>query len=101
MLTEGDGKVPARTDRVKVHYTGTLIDGTKFDSSVDRGQPVVFPVTGVIAGWTEALQVMKEGAKWKLYIPSNLAYKERGSPPKIGPNAALIFEVELLSIEGK
>jgi len=94
------GKSPKATDEVKVHYHGTLIDGTVFDSSVERGEPISFPVTGVIPGWVEALQLMKVGDKWQIYIPSKLAYGERGSGPKIGPNAALIFDVELLGIEG-
>ena len=83
-----------------VHYHGTLIDGTVFDSSVERGQPATFPVNGVIPGWVEALQLMKPGAKYKLFIPSNLAYGERGAGGSIGPNATLIFEVELISIGG-
>jgi FKBP-type peptidyl-prolyl cis-trans isomerase FklB len=83
-----------------VHYHGTLIDGTVFDSSVERNEPISFPVTGVIPGWVEALQLMKVGDKWQIYIPSKLAYGERGSAPKIGPNSALIFDVELLGIEG-
>jgi FKBP-type peptidyl-prolyl cis-trans isomerase len=96
---EGDGDKPVATDRVKVHYHGTLIDGTVFDSSVDRGEPLVFPVNGVIKGWTEALQMMPVGSKWKIFIPSSLAYGERGTRGVIGPNATLIFEVELLGIE--
>ncbi len=99
VLTEGFGAIPASTNKVKVHYTGTLIDGTVFDSSVQRGEPAVFPVTGVIRGWVEALQLMKVGSKWKLFIPSALAYGERGAGGQIGPNATLIFEVELISIE--
>ncbi len=99
VLVQGDGPVPKSTDKVKVHYTGTLIDGTVFDSSVERGEPIVFPVTGVIKGWVEALQMMPVGSKWKLYIPSELAYGERGAGASIGPNAVLIFEVELLGIE--
>ncbi len=94
----GSGKTPKATDTVTVNYRGTLIDGTEFDSSIKRGQPATFPVNGVIPGWTEALQLMKEGAKWQLFIPSNLAYGERGAGTLIGPNAVLIFEVELLSI---
>lgn len=89
---------PDANDKVKVHYHGTLVDGTVFDSSVDRGQPIEFAVGGVIKGWTEALQLMKKGDKWKLYIPSELAYGERGAGPKIGPNSALVFEVELLDV---
>jgi FKBP-type peptidyl-prolyl cis-trans isomerase FklB len=100
VLTEGSGDSPKETDQVKVHYHGTLIDGTVFDSSVERGQPATFPVNGVIPGWVEALQLMKTGAKYKLFIPSNLAYGERGAGGSIGPNATLIFEVELISIGG-
>ncbi|MAT54926.1 MAG: peptidylprolyl isomerase [Saprospirales bacterium] len=99
VLKQGDGPIPTASDKVKVHYHGTLIDGTVFDSSVERGEPIVFPVTGVIKGWVEALQMMPVGSKWKLYIPSNLAYGERGAGGTIGPNAVLIFEVELLGIE--
>jgi FKBP-type peptidyl-prolyl cis-trans isomerase len=94
---EGDAAKPAKGDKVKVHYHGTLIDGTVFDSSVDRGRPVTFPVTGVIAGWVEALQLMKVGEKYKLAIPAALAYGESGTG-SIGPNSALIFEVELIEI---
>jgi FKBP-type peptidyl-prolyl cis-trans isomerase FklB len=83
------------------HYRGTLIDGTEFDSSYKRGQPVSFLVSGVLPGWTEALQLMEEGAKWQLFIPSNLAYGERGAGGIIGPNATLIFEIELISIQEK
>ncbi len=99
VITEGSGKSPKATDTVTVNYRGTLIDGTEFDSSYKRGQPATFPVNGVIAGWTEALQLMKEGSKWQLFIPSNLAYGERGAGDDIGPNATLIFEFELLSIK--
>ncbi len=99
VLTEGTGPKPSAQDRVRVHYTGTLLDGTKFDSSVDRGEPVAFKLDGVIAGWQEALPLMKVGSKWKLFVPSELAYGERGAPPVIGPHALLIFEVELLAIE--
>ncbi len=99
IITEGAGEIPKATDTVSVNYRGTLIDGTEFDSSAKHGGPASFPVRGVIAGWTEALQLMKTGSKWQLFIPSDLAYKERGSPPNIGPNAALIFEVELISIK--
>jgi len=98
-LIAGDGAKPVSSDRVKVHYRGTLIDGTVFDSSYDRGEPIVFPVTGVIAGWVEGLQLMQVGSKFELTIPSNLAYGANGSGPVIGPDAALIFEVELLAIE--
>lgn len=98
-LKAGSGKSPKRTDTVKVHYTGTLIDGTVFDSSVERGEPISFGVGEVIPGWTEALQLMKEGDKWQVFIPSKLGYGERGAGADIGPNATLIFEVELLAIE--
>ncbi|SEW54705.1 FKBP-type peptidyl-prolyl cis-trans isomerase [Chitinophaga arvensicola] len=99
ILKEGNGPKPTASDKVKTHYHGTLIDGTVFDSSVDRGQPISFPVGGVIKGWTEALQLMPVGSKWRLFIPSELAYGDRGAGPKIGPGAALIFDVELLAIE--
>lgn len=99
ILTAGKGKKPGPEDTVTVNYRGTLIDGTEFDSSYKRGQPASFPVKGVIRGWTEALQLMPEGSKWILYIPSNLAYGERGAGHLIGPNSTLIFEVELLSIK--
>lgn len=98
-LAKGDGKKPTKSDTVKVHYKGTLIDGTPFDSSYDRGEPAVFPVGGVIAGWTEALQLMNVGDKFELTIPSDLAYGPNGSGQAIGPNATLVFEVELLGIE--
>jgi FKBP-type peptidyl-prolyl cis-trans isomerase FklB len=98
VLTEGTGKSPKATDQVTVNYKGTLIDGTEFDSSYKRGQPATFPVNGVIPGWTEALQLMKVGSKWQLFIPSNLAYGSRDAGP-IAPNSTLIFEVELLSIK--
>lgn len=100
VVTEGSGKTPKATDTVLVNYRGTLIDGTEFDSSFKRGQASSFPVNGVIPGWVEALQLMKEGAKWQLFVPSSLAYGDRGTPGgPIGPNAALIFEVELVSIK--
>ncbi|MBL0868787.1 peptidylprolyl isomerase [Pectobacterium carotovorum] len=98
MLTQGEGSIPARQDRVRVHYTGRLIDGSVFDSSVQRGQPAEFPVSGVIPGWIEALTLMPVGSKWELYIPHNLAYGERGAGASIPPFSALIFEVELLEI---
>ncbi|AKH62981.1 MULTISPECIES: peptidylprolyl isomerase [Photorhabdus] len=98
VLKQGDGAIPARTDRVRVHYTGRLIDGTVFDSSVQRGEPTEFPVNGVIAGWIEALTLMPVGSKWELYIPYDLAYGERGAGASIPPYSALIFEVELLDI---
>ncbi len=101
VIKEGTGAKPTLNDMVTTHYHGTLIDGTVFDSSVDRGQPASFPVSGVIPGWTEALQLMNVGSKWKLFVPSNLAYGERGAGGKIGPNSTLIFEVELLSIDKK
>jgi FKBP-type peptidyl-prolyl cis-trans isomerase FklB len=102
VMTEGKGKSPKATDTVTVNYKGTLIDGTEFDSSYKRGQPATFPVNGVIKGWTEALQLMKEGAKWQLVIPAGLAYGERGAAGgSIGPNAVLIFEVELISIKAE
>ncbi len=98
ILTEGKGAVPKASDQVKVHYHGTLIDGTVFDSSVRRGQPATFGVTQVIQGWVEALQLMPVGAKWKLFIPSDLAYGAQGAGQHIGPHTTLIFEVELLDI---
>jgi FKBP-type peptidyl-prolyl cis-trans isomerase FklB len=101
VLKAGAGKKPTATDTVTVHYRGTLIDGKEFDSSYRRGKPATFPVNGVIPGWTEALPLMEEGAKWELFIPSNLAYGERSAGGDIGPNATLIFEVELISIEQK
>ena len=101
MVTAGSGKSPAATDTVVVHYKGTLIDGKEFDSSYKRGQPATFPVNGVIKGWTEALQLMKEGAKWKLFIPADLAYGSRGAGADIGPNSALVFEVELIEVKGQ
>ncbi|MDE5418765.1 FKBP-type peptidyl-prolyl cis-trans isomerase [Ancylomarina sp. DW003] len=98
IITEGNGDKPKATDSVKCHYHGTLINGTVFDSSVDRGEPATFPVNGVIAGWVEALQLMPLGSKWKLVIPSNLAYGAQGAGNLIGPHTTLIFEVELLEI---
>jgi FKBP-type peptidyl-prolyl cis-trans isomerase FklB len=100
VITEGKGKSPKASDTVTVNYVGTLIDGTEFDSSYKRGQPVTFPVGGVIKGWTEALQLMKEGSKWQLVIPADLAYGEQGRPG-IPPNSVLIFEVELISIKAQ
>ena len=105
VIKEGDGPTPKASDAVSVHYTGTLIDGTKFDSSVDRGEPIQLPYIeqggrgSVIDGWVEALQMMPVGSKWKLYIPSNLAYGSRGAGQAIGPNSTLIFDVELISID--
>lgn len=102
VLTAGKGKSPKASDTVTVNYRGTLIDGTEFDSSYKRGQPASFPVGGVIKGWTEALQLMKEGSKWQLFIPADLAYGESGTPGgPVGPNAVLLFEVELLSIKAQ
>jgi len=98
VIKSGKGKTPTKDDSVTTHYTGKLVDGTVFDSSVERGQPATFGVTGVIKGWTEALLMMKEGDKWKLYIPYELAYGEQGRPPKIPPAAMLIFEIELLKV---
>lgn len=98
VLQEGEGKSPAADDTVTVHYEGRLIDGSVFDSSIQRGEPATFPVNGVIAGWTEALQLMKPGAKYQLTIPPELGYGERGAGARIEPNSALVFDVELLSI---
>ncbi|MEE4380208.1 MAG: FKBP-type peptidyl-prolyl cis-trans isomerase [Candidatus Competibacteraceae bacterium] len=98
VIKEGEGAKPKATDQVTVNYKGTLIDGTEFDSSYKRGQPATFPVTGVIPGWTEALQLMSVGSTYRLFIPSELAYGERGAGGAIGPNAVLIFEVELMDI---
>lgn len=98
VVTAGSGKTPSSSDSVTVNYRGTLIDGTEFDSSYKRGQPATFPVNGVIKGWTEALQLMKEGSKWQLFIPSDLAYGERGAGANIGPHATLIFDVELIKV---
>lgn len=99
ILTEGDGAIPTATDTVNCHYHGTLIDGTVFDSSVQRGQPATFGVTQVIKGWVEALQLMPVGSKWRLFVPSDMAYGKQGAGNDIQPNATLIFEVELLGIQ--
>lgn len=101
IIEQGNGPKPTAADQVKVHYTGKLIDGTVFDSSVERGEPATFGVTQVIPGWVEALQLMNVGSKWRLFIPSNLAYGPNGAGGAIGPNATLIFDVELLEIIGK
>lgn len=98
VIKNGKGAKPTLNDQVTTHYHGTLIDGTVFDSSVERGEPASFPVSGVIKGWTEALQLMNVGSKWRLFVPYDLAYGERGAGPKIGPFTTLIFEVELISI---
>lgn len=98
VITEGKGKKPQATDQVKCHYEGTLIDGTLFDSSIKRGQPAVFGVNQVIPGWVEALQLMPEGSKWKLYIPSELAYGAQGAGEMIPPHSTLVFEVELIEV---
>ena len=98
VITEGSGAKPTRESTVRTHYHGTFIDGRVFDSSVERGQPAEFPVGGVIAGWTEALQLMAEGSKWRLFIPSDLAYGAHGSQGAIPPHSALVFEVELLNV---
>ena len=98
VITEGSGKKPGPKDQVKCHYCGTFPDGTKFDSSYDRGEPAVFGINQVIAGWTEALQLMSEGSKWELYIPYNLGYGEHGAPGAIPPYSALVFTVELISV---
>ena len=99
VLAEGEGEPPAATDSVTVHYRGTLIDGTEFDSSYARGEPASFPLDRVIRGWTEGLQLMRPGAKYRLFVPAALAHGERGGGAKIGPNSALVFEVELLSVQ--
>ena len=99
VITDGSGPQPKDTDTVKVHYRGTLLDGSEFDSSYKRNQPAVFPLNGVIKGWTEALQLMKVGSKWQVFLPAGLAYGENGAGQVIGPNATLIFDVELLGIE--
>ena len=101
VITEGKGESPKATDTVKTHYKGTLLSGTEFDSSYKRNEPAEFPVGGVIKGWTEALQLMKPGAKWQLFVPSELAYGANGAGPDIGPNSTLIFEVELISLKAK
>ncbi len=101
VIKAGTGKKPKLTDNVTTQYRGTLIDGTEFDSSYKRGQPATFQVSGVISGWTEALQLMEEGAKWQLFIPPNLAYGERGAGGLIGPGATLVFEIELISVQEK
>lgn len=98
VVSSGKGAAPKQDSTVDVHYRGTLVDGTEFDSSYKRGVPATFPVNNVIPGWTEALQLMKVGDKWEIFIPSELAYAEQGAPPVIPPNAALIFEVELLKV---
>ena len=98
VLASGTGEMPSAEDQVTAHYHGTLIDGAVFDSSVQRGQPLDIPVNGVIAGWQEALQMMRVGDKWKLYVPSELAYGKAGAGGAIGPDEALIFEVELLAV---
>lgn len=100
ILTEGTGPKPGQHDTVVTHYHGSLIDGSVFDSSVERGEPAQFPVNGVIQGWIEALQLMPVGSKWRLAIPSDLAYGDQGSAPVIGPGATLIFEIELIEIKG-
>jgi FKBP-type peptidyl-prolyl cis-trans isomerase FklB len=99
IITEGKGKQPKSTDTVVAHYRGTLINGTEFDSSYQRNEPATFPVGGVIKGWQEALPLMKEGSKWQIYIPSDLAYGPRGAGGEIGPNEVLIFDIELLSVK--
>ncbi len=99
IIKEGNGAKPTASDTVTVNYAGRLINGTEFDSSYKRGQPISFPVNGVIAGWTEALKLMPVGSTWELYIPADLAYGSRGAPPVIGPNETLIFKVELLGIK--
>ncbi|MDD2328643.1 FKBP-type peptidyl-prolyl cis-trans isomerase [Proteiniphilum sp. UBA5384] len=99
VLAEGEGATPSATDKVKCHYHGTLLDGTVFDSSVERGQPAVFGVNQVIKGWVEALQLMSVGSRWRLFVPSHLAYGEQGAGNSIEPNSTLIFDVELLGIE--
>lgn len=99
VITEGKGPSPTENDLVTVHYAGKLIDGTEFDSSYKRGQPMTFQVNGVIPGWVEALKLMKAGSTWELYIPASLAYGEQGAPPLIGPNETLIFKVNLIDVK--
>lgn len=99
VLKKGNGKTPSLSDTVVVNYEGKLTNGTVFDSSYQRGEPATFPVSGVIAGWTEALQLMPVGSSWELYIPASLAYGEQGAPPLIGPNETLIFKVDLIAIK--
>ncbi|WP_432648883.1 FKBP-type peptidyl-prolyl cis-trans isomerase [Methylomarinum roseum] len=99
IIEQGEGASPAASDNVTVHYKGTTIDGNVFDSSYDRGAPATFPLNRVIAGWTEGLQLMKEGAKFRFYIPAELAYGERGAGREIGPNSTLIFDVELIKVQ--
>ncbi|MCL4134000.1 UNVERIFIED_CONTAM: hypothetical protein GTU68_064393 [Idotea baltica] len=99
VLEEGTGRQPVATDTVEVHYTGTLVDGTKFDSSRDRNQTIEFPLNGVIAGWTEGVQLMKEGARYEFVIPSELGYGARGAGGVIPPNATLVFDVELIAVK--
>jgi len=99
IMKNGTGQKPGLTDTVTVHYAGTLIDGTEFDSSYKRNEPATFPVAGVIPGWTEALQLMPVGSTWELYIPANLAYGDQGAPPTIGPNQVLVFKVQLLDVK--
>ena len=99
IVIEGSGTIPGESDTVVTHYHGSLVDGTVFDSSVERGEPAEFPVNGVIQGWVEALQLMPTGSKWRLFIPSDLAYGDQGSPPVIQPGATLIFDIELLEIK--
>lgn len=99
IINDGTGRTPTLADTVSTHYRGTLLDGTEFDSSYKRNAPAEFPVSRVIKGWTEALQLMKEGAKWILYVPPNLAYGERGAGGLIGPNETLVFEIELLQVK--
>ncbi len=101
VIAEGKGAKPTLNDTVTVHYAGTLVNGKEFDSSYKRGEPATFPVAGVIAGWTEALQLMPVGSTWELFIPASLAYGDQGAPPAIGPNETLIFKVQLLAVNNK